>query len=269
MAVDNHFIPNSEAVAYTESRIFEKSPESKFALVCLGRGLERPGEGSGNSISHAYLRLRKKVYVDMTGMIPPDSPNVIDGRYEYDEDDIRSTHLVVLENMGRGSNTVGAVACMRMIEKTRQNNRPLPIENIFDDTFSGNPAPENSSEVSRLLTCIDNNSDRVQAIGQMFNTAVAHYQYNNIQPIYGIVEPRLERTLSFLGAPPQRLAKPKMVEEYNDVNVGIEIDVPAMRRAMGEQVLRQSLVLPGSVRYWQEIEDFKDDRPPKLKLKTA
>lgn len=257
MAVKDRFISNQEAAPIVETDIFAQLPDKRFALLCLGRGLTQPQ--ADPNIVVGYLGLRKNVYVDQTRMIPPDSPNV-EGGIESDLDDERSTHFVVAERSA-DMGTAAIVACMRLIHR---EGKPLPIEEFFSEVFEDGTAPVDSIEVSRFISCVDGKRERLISISEMFRSGVAHIEKHKLGPVYGVVEPELERSLRFLGAPPKRIADPKMIEEYNDHNVGIEVDIPAMVKAMGRKSLLRTPTDPGSVRYWHDVNPEDNMSPVAL-----
>lgn len=247
MAVSNRFIPNHEATPEFDSNIFNDFPEKRFALVCLGRNM---GKEVDEDIFQNYLRLRANVYVYQTGMLP-DVAVRQDGT-ESDKDDERSSHFVVVENRLLGR--VAAVSAMRLIEKDMRNADNLPIEEFFPEGFRETSAsPLGSVEVSRLISCIDDKPEQIRSLFELFKTGLARVNQEDLGPVYGVVEEELENSLAFLGAPPRRIAEPKHIEEYNDKNVGVEIDTVKMTELMGEEDLMSRDVTPGATHYWGRV----------------
>lgn len=245
MAVNNRFIPNMEAAPHVETDIFERNMNKQFALVAFGLGMRENDE-----LFNSYLKLRANVYVHQTGMLAEEALHA-DGT-ETDEDDERSSHFVVLENR---LGAAAAVACIRLIEKSEEHPAPLPVENFFPEAFYGMAAQPKSIEVSRFISCLDNKPHQLTAILELFKSGLARIKQEDLGPVYAVVEEQLERSLGFLGAPPRRIAKPQYVEEYNDSNVGIEIDTVAMTKSFGDEYLDTMDVTPDSVRFWGELQD--------------
>ena len=148
-----------------------------------------------------------------------------------------------------------AVACIRLIEKSEEYPAPLPVETFFPEAFYGMATPPKSIEVSRFISCLDNKPHQLTAILELFKSGLARIKQEDLGPVYAVVEEQLERSLGFLGAPPRRIAEPQYVEEYNDSNVGIEIDTAAMAKSFGAEYLDTMNVATDAVRYWGELQD--------------
>lgn len=246
MAVNNRFIPNIEAAPLVETDIFDNDTSRKFALVAFGLGMRENDE-----LFSSYLKLRANVYVYQTGMLPEEVLH--DNGTETDEDDERSSHFLVVENR---IGSAAAVACIRLIEKSMEHPGQLPVENFFPEAFEEHSAGPNSIEVSRFISCLDSKPDQLTAIMELFKSSLARIRQNELGPVYAVVEEDLERSLGFLGAPPRRIAEPQYVEEYNDSNVGIEIDTEDMASAFGAELLDTMDVSTDSVRYWGNARDL-------------
>lgn len=243
MAVSNRLIPNSEATPVVETDVFNDFSSRRFALIAFGLGTR-----NGDPLFDSYLKLRANVYVYQTGMLKEDALR-IDGT-ELDKDDYRSSHFLVLENR---IGSTAAVACMRAIEKSEHNPAPLPIEGFFPELFEDGPAIPLSVEVSRFISCLDEGSQQMVAILELFKSGLARLRKNKLGPVYGVVETELIESLVFFGAPPVRVAEPRYVKEYSDNNVGVEIDVGAISQQIGPDVLDSTETADGSVRYWGHV----------------
>jgi len=241
-SASNKYISNTEAVSIVDSDVFKGHEDQRFALGILNS--EDVISYKADTIEQAYLRLRAKVYVDQTGMLD-DSAKRFDGT-ELDKEDERSIHLVVLENlMGR----VAVFACMRLIEKTAEKDSILPIEDFFPDAFS-EPAPQKTIEVSRFIVRHDKRRHARVAKRALMTAGLAYTFNNDLGPILGVVEPSFERDLIIMGLPVRRLAEPKLVAEYNDDNLGIEINKDSFRDLLGEEALENMAMSAGSFIYW-------------------
>jgi N-acyl-L-homoserine lactone synthetase len=235
------------------SLLFRKNNDSRFATVGLGFGMFP--EGVDSDIFTNYLRLRKNVYVDQTGMLPRDG-DYPDGM-EFDEDDERSSAVVILENRGMGQAAV--IACMRAIY--RDKGGPLCIEESL-----GFSAPKGSSEASRYILVEEQGErklsfrDRMMVNQKLFDAMVAIFNHKKLSPVYGLVELPVERALSRSGAPPTRLDTSGniFVDKFGGTeHVGVIIDIPEMSRAMTQRLgggaLQQALLEPGQVQFWGNI----------------
>jgi N-acyl-L-homoserine lactone synthetase len=251
-SASNKFISNEEAVPVIDGELFKGHEDSRFALAVLGPDdvlSYKPG-----SLAEAYLKLRANVYVDQTGMLEHGVKRQ-DGT-ELDADDERSTHFVVCENrMG----SAAVVACMRLIEKTDSRDI-LPIEDFFPDAFEV-PAPTKSIEVSRFIVREDEAKLARRAKIELITAGLAHAVGHQLGPIYGVAEPMFERDLRLMRMPIKRIAEPKLVPEYNDNNLGFEIDKVSLVQRIGEVAVRKMTVPEGSIAYWGEmVEDEEEQR---------
>lgn len=236
-------IPNHEVIVRGEApEIFVASPDSRLATVIFGEELYP--KAVSRDLFRMYLQFRANVYVDQTNMISPDK--VREDSTENDEDDERSYHMGVFRNLGNGA--VSIEACMRLIQK--QDEKILPVEEHFPDAFIDAPAPIDSLEVSRLISRMDDRRENLMAIANIFNTGVARTVRLGHGPAYGMVEPPLEKALAYLGAPSHRIAEPRLVEAYNDDNLGLVVDVPEIVRRVGRESLDKILIEPGGINYW-------------------
>jgi N-acyl-L-homoserine lactone synthetase len=238
----NKHITNEAAVPVVESDIFVGHENKRYATCVFSA--EDVLNYKSNSIIKAYLRLRANVYVDQTGMLE-DHAKQSDGT-ELDIDDERSTHFVVLENrMGR----VAVFACMRFIEKTADKNSELPIEEFFPDAFS-EKSPQNSIEVSRFIARHDEARQCLLAKRELMTAGLAHALEYNLGPVFGVVEPGFEKALKLMGVPTRRIAEPVLVPEYNDENLGLEVDTYGFRDKVGQEAIDRMTVPVGSFVYW-------------------
>lgn len=250
-SASNKYITNEEAVPIIRSDIFSGHEDSKFAIGVLDKSdvlSYSPG-----TIAQAYLKLRANVYVDQTGMLDH-SVKRLDGT-ELDEDDERSVHFVSLENRMGG---VAVFSCMRFIVKDIIDGQPLPIEQFFPEVFT-EPAPINSIEVSRFIVRHDNIRQAMITKKKMVMAGLAYVSDNDLGPIFGVVEPSFERDINFMKLPNHRIAPPKLVHEYNDYNLGIEIDRVGAIDRMGGAAIRNMILSSGEFKYWGKVTN-EDDR---------
>lgn len=222
-------------VPVIETDIFSHNENMRFALASISP--EDVLACESGSIAQAYLRLRANVYIDQTKFLGSEMKRS-DGT-EIDENDERSTHLVVLENL-IGKSAI--FACMRVIEKSGLNNQLLPIEEFFEDAFVDEKAPDNSVEISRFIVRHDEKIRVIDAKKMLISGALARMSDQSLGPVYAVVETNLERDLRMMKIPTKRLAEPKLVPEYNTMNLGVEIDRFATRQRMGEQAFSGAMV---------------------------
>lgn len=237
-------ITSEQAVPLIESDIFSGHEDKKFALGVFSSDDVLSYES--NTLTKGYLQLRANVYVDQTDMLE-DSVKRPDGT-ELDRDDERSTHLVVFENrieVGR----VAVFACMRLIEKTAGRDSRLPIEEFFPEAFTED-SPLNSVEVSRFIIMHNKPRNGLIAKDRLIKVGMAHLFENNLGPTFAVVEPEFERNLNMARVPIERIGEPKIVPEYNDINLAVEIDKFEYERRVGKEVLRNMVIPVGSFDYW-------------------
>lgn len=216
--VNYKLISNKKAVPVFKSNLFSKHKDRRFVAISLGFGLYP--KDCDERLFFNYLRLRKNVYVDQTGML--DNSVVLDDNTEVDDDDDRSLHIVVVEN--RGGNRVAVVGCQRLI--IRQDNRPLPVEVFYPEIFSHGSRNNDSAEVSRYISRVEKGYGyNYEILSVMAKIMLSYASQHKIRHIYGVIEEELEQAFKKARFPFRRIADPKIVEEYNDYNLGIEIDI--------------------------------------------
>lgn len=248
---NNNTIPNSEIVPIIGGDVFSDFPDKRFAVGVFSG--ERGMSDIQNPVIQGYLKLRANVYIDQTGIL--DESARVDGM-ERDEDDERSTHFVVLENvMGMAA----VFACMRLIEKSLTDDSPLPIEDFFPESFR-QPAPIGSIEVSRFIVRHDLPEYRMKTRSRLITTGLALAIRNGLEPIYATIEPELEKSLNSSGVKTRRISHSKIIPEYHSSNFGVEIDKTKLHLAVGGQrVVEAMTVLPGSFGYWGYVSDVDRD----------
>lgn len=245
-------ITPKEAIPIIESDVFSEHERERFAMgvLCSEDVLSyEPG-----SIAHGYLQLRANVYIDQTNIL--DNENRRSDGTELDEDDERSAHFVILENLTMGK--IAIIACMRLIVKAPGNDGILPIEEFFPESFP-DFAPKNSAEVSRLISCHENSKTKRYANLAAMRAGVAYAINNDLDPIYGVIEPILETFLNRIRLPIKRIANPKTLLKYKDDNLGIQIDKLGFRRHLGEKAIDQMMIPSGSFLFWGENSEEHND----------
>lgn len=235
---------NSEVVPIIQSNIFDGHENQSFA-ICEYK-VEDVLNYKENSIEEAYLKLRANVYIDQTDNLSSAAKR-FDGT-EIDEDDKRSEHFVVLKNL---FGKVAVFACMRVIQK--RNDKELPIEKYFPKDFV-NGAPNNSVEVSRFIVRNDKFREVFIAEKNLIISGLAYTIDNNLGPIYGVVEPKFERSLRVIGVPSDRRTEPNFIQYYNSENVGIEIKKEELKKSLGMQAISSMDTFNNRVIYFNKMD---------------
>jgi N-acyl-L-homoserine lactone synthetase len=251
-------IKNEAVIPTVDSRLFEGHEDARFAVGMLAIGNEVL---SGfDDEYYGYLKLRARVYVDQTRMISPDLVRP-DGT-ETDEDDARSVHFGLLERAERGARVIGG---LRLITKTEEDNRPLPIEEFFPDVFGDDPAPLMATEASRYIVRHEDPAVQRRLSDPLFTAAVSFIIAHRLGPTYGVVEEGVEASLRMKGIPLKRVADPKFVPEYAADNLGIEIDTDMLaqlteRRRPG--AIAEMLAREGDFVYFDTAAPSAPTPPP-------
>lgn len=227
-------IPNEQVIPRFETDVFNENPDAQFMFgkIAVGSTVV-PGF---EDVYDNYLRLRARVYAHQTGMISVE--RVRDDGTETDEDDVRSVHMAVVENMGSHARVVGS---MRIIEKSLTNPEELPIHDFFGKVLDRSglvEVVENSNvqatEISRYICRHEDRKVQRTIKWPLFKLAVGHIMATaDKAPTYAVVEEFLERDLRINGVSLDRIAEPKFVPEYNDANLAVKIDVPDLAVKLG------------------------------------
>lgn len=209
-------VTDEQVIPHVESNLFDQNPNARFAVGVLAIG-ETVVPGL-ESEALGYYQLRAGVYAYQTNMI---DHGLVTGRgTESDEDDERSIHFGVIENTGQIQRVVAA---MRLIKK-QGNGKSLPIEDFFPEAFGDTPAPDSSIEVSRYICRHPNKRIQSMLKWPLYSAGLADIMSNQHGPTYAVIEDFLAHDFRINKVPFTEVAEPKFVEEYNDKNLGIEID---------------------------------------------
>jgi len=238
MATRKTRVRNEDVTPSVQTDAFDANPEARFVSIETGFGLK------STPIYTAALDLRTGVYTDQTGML-----NLEDLLYgvDIDDDDERAGMTVVMENCGDSQARV--VACVRVIERQRGDNRPLPVDDLFDLNLGAG-----CIEVSRYIARLDDPVHQQRAVREMLRSTIAHIRKMGVDDhVYAIVEPPLERVLRILGVGITRIADPLWVAEYQGVNVAVKLDPVVSAASLGGLAEIEALdVSEGAVRFWGE-----------------
>lgn len=204
---------------------------------------------------HQYGMLRANVYIDQTRMLPEEVRN--SRHEEWDLDDARSDHFVTIERLNADDPLVRDVTqrggiipddkgfvfrlpnCMRMIKKSQQHPKELPIEIFFPDAsnpLTGDPsfpAPLGSIELSRKIAVHEEPLTGIAMSNPMFKTTVTHVLENGFGPTLATVEEFYKRVFQRSGMPMFEIAEPRYVGEYAEDNLGIEIVYKELAEKLG------------------------------------
>lgn len=239
MATRNNKVPNAEITPPVHADVFEGHASCRFALISLGCGLK------SNPVYTSYLDLRTGVYTVQTGMLDQAAlPYGVD----IDDDDDRSVAFVVVEN--RAAQSV-AVACVRVIERIGNDNRPLPADSLYSLGLG-----TEGVEVSRYIGRLDDSASQARALRELLRSVIAHIrQIGADDNVFAIVERPLERVLRIMGVGVSRIAEPVWLDEYQGVNVAIKLDPIVSAANLGGLAEIDALdVSEGAVRFWGTVE---------------
>lgn len=226
----NPLVSTESVIPLLDTDVFAEHETAGFAVGLLAVGHEVvPGREEELT---AYLRLRANVYATQTQMISQEL--VKEDGTETDEDDGRSIHFAVIEN-GRGregeDKANRLVSALRLIVKSPEDDRPLPVETFFPEAFP-NPLPHGAVEVSRYICRHEVKSVQEFLKWPLYTKGLTHIASHNLGPTYGVVEPALERGLRRQFVPVERLGEPKFIPEYDAPNLPILIDTNLLMRRM-------------------------------------
>jgi len=241
-SANNKFISNEAVVPIVKSELFVGHEDVRYAIGVFSTKsvLEyKPG-----SLEQGILILRGNTYVDQTNMLDAKVKD-IDGT-EMDVDDDRSIHFAVFENHNVDELDVKIPAYMRSIEIT--DDRVLPIQKFFPEV----KVPLDSAEGSRFIVKHDDPRQAKELMIAMLAIGLNDAWNRNVKNYYGVVEPIFERYLNIITRKnANRVADPKMIPEYNDVNVGIIIDYDKLREnSFGENITKNMKESGNGFKYW-------------------
>jgi N-acyl-L-homoserine lactone synthetase len=243
---------NQEVVPQIKGDFFLDNPESRFAFAVLDGSDVVSNDRT--RLARAYLRLRANVYIDQIGVLG--SEQRLSGGIEIDDDDERSTHFVLIENL------IGKIAIfgsMRLIEKSAKHSANLPIENFYPESFS-EPVSNGGIEVSRFIVRHNDPTQRAYSKLNLIRTGLAHTLQHNLGPVYATVETELERDLRSVGVPTKKVTPLKYIEEYNTSNFGIEIDKLRLKKSISEETATGPAITKGAVGgFWGIVETREED----------
>jgi N-acyl-L-homoserine lactone synthetase len=204
----------------------------------------------------AYLRLRANVYAGQMGFIGAN--HVRSDGTERDQDDDRSVHFGLYEQDPAGARAIGS---MRLIVKSDEAPEPLPVESFFPEVFADAPAPSHSVEVSRYIMRHETRPIQHRLSPPLFSRALAHVMTHNLGPLYGVIEPGLERALGMRGLPIERIATPRYVPKYATHNLGIVVHAEEFARQLEQThpgildaIRRQEETLT----YFTDVRELRD-----------
>lgn len=245
MAEIYHPLTVHEVVPRFKSTIFDGHENARFAVGQVAEGdiSLYPEENL------AYHQLRANVYARQAGFIPLEDINERNGG-EYDSDDSRSVHMIILENMGEDQRLI---ASMRLIKRT--DNRPLPVEELFPDVFANNPAPKASCEVSRYITRHEDRKIQDMASWTLFQQGLTQAMIHRFSPAFAVVAPELSRIFRSRRLPIQELSEPFWIEKYGEKNVPIAIDIDALAERLESRTpgaLSEMIANQGEFTYFRE-----------------
>lgn len=231
---------NTEVVPEFTSEIFYGNEEKRYELAIFSPDdimSYQPG-----SLEEKYLQLRANVYIKQSGFLDKDSMR--DDGTELDEYDKYSTHFAMIENRLMGN--AALFACARIIPKSVKTGFNLPIEDYFPEAFI-EPAQDGDFEISRFIARHSDSSVAYFSKLIIMAAGIAHSEDNELKKMFGVVNPTFSRLLKIMGIPIDEKTKAKLLEKYNDKNVGIEIDQVGAKRTIEKklgEVAMNSIFVP-------------------------
>lgn len=216
-SANKKLIKNSEAVPVIYSDLFDGKNDYQIALIT--HSPEDILSYKKDTVEEAALKLRWNVYGKKTAMLK-NSVMRIDGT-EIDEYDERSVHFTIAENRSMGK--IAIFSCARMILKDNEHRSDLPIEDFYPEAFQG-PTNLGDFEISRFIECHDDTKTAYFAKLLLMAAGLSYSEKNNLGSMYGVVEPVFARLLKIMGIPMDQITDVKVLDDYNDKNVGIKID---------------------------------------------
>lgn len=228
MSSIDHTITTSELIPVIQDAewIFGDHEANQFALAKIAVGnVVLPGF---ESVYKGYMMVRGRVYAEKTRMIDRSRLNA-DGSEIPDADDYRSVHFAVVENVGDSQRVV---ATTRHIIQDVLNPEPLPIAKFFpgclpDFDLSSGIRP---FEVSRWIQLHENKLKQAYLARPLLRaTLVDALAFERI-PSFCTVEKPVAQHLKALNVDICQISEPRFVSEYDDVNVGYEINLTQTAR---------------------------------------
>ena len=218
----------TKVVPFVESDVFAHNLEARFAIARLAIGsivtVGRDEEFYGS------LKLRSNVYLD-AGFVSPDD---LDARgTEFDADDERAVHFAALERT-TNPKLARVVANMRLVVKG-SGEVPLPLERYYPEVFENEQARPQSTEVSRLISRHEDVTVQNALTWSMFVAGLRHVERNNLGPVYGLMEPRLARSLSSQGVPLTTLADERYIPAINATKRPVEISATGLGKVIKQR----------------------------------
>lgn len=217
---------NPEAfLPQAESRLFDASPRAQYWIgqIATGNLVILPNEYTAAHI------LRANIYIDEEKYLPSDS-RCSDGG-EYDEYDERSVQFAILENNPTELKLV--VGTSRLIFK-RDEQDALPVENLFPEYFTDNPAEVGSVEGSRLIALHPERKAQHRIALANIRAMDLYSLHSGAKSIYGVSEEKLLKTLSRMGFPFEQLTDFKPLGEFGDTqNAAIKFNPQEVIKSVG------------------------------------
>lgn len=243
----------TEVIPEFHSKVFDGHENSRFAVGQIAKGYNTlyPEENL------AYHHLRANVYVQQTQMISEEY--IASDGGEYDNDDVRSIHMAVLENCGDKQRLVGS---MRLI--SRGEDMQLPVEKFFPDMFAENPAPASSCEVSRYIVRHEDRGAMDDISWALFQRSIAAAVTHDMGPMYAVIDESLARRMRLKRVPITELAPPTRVEEYNSTSLPVVVDIELLAQRLEA---RTPGILPEMIANQREFAYF-GGRDSQIKIIT-
>jgi hypothetical protein len=205
-----------------DTDIFNKREQASFyvGILAIGEDIVLP---------QAYTAARRLRYETYNALGWFDESRRDSDGGEHDEHDNASVQFGVIQNMGKSKPMV--IATSRLIIKNKLN-QILPVEEKYPEAFVAEPAPQNSTEVSRMISQSPDLLTRHLASMACQRAMISYAVNTGMQPAYAMTEPYLSNKewmrkgerpgqLDKVGIPYREIASPKPIEEYAQTRTGV------------------------------------------------
>lgn len=186
-------------------------------------------------VSRGYIQLRTEKYRQY-GYISPSLSS------DINSDDERSDHYVAIE---AGDSHLGyIIGTLRMINRDVDDNIPLPIESLFNDTLNGEVTPK-AAEISRLI--IEHSSQpHGLARTALIQTALKETVSNGTKQTLAMVDPWFRDFLKDkVRIPLSEVTEERKFGKYPEAQVGIDVDFRTLNKRIGVKALAAVFVEDG------------------------
>lgn len=201
-----------------ETNIFSGQRQAAAFYVGI---LATPNVINDQNAWNAARKLRANVYIDEQRFLPETSRKEDGG--EDDQDDLRSVQFGVYENIG-SEEEAKLAGTSRLIIK-RDEADLLPVETMYPEVFTQNPAEISSAETSRVIARHADKAVTRKAISLSLIRAMAAYSVAEARrPVYAVIDPPVKRMYDKMNFPYELMSELRYTEEYKSENWAVKIE---------------------------------------------